>query len=347
MRILILKPSSLGDIVHAIPVLRLLRLNFPSAEIYWWVDSHFAGIFENDKDLNGLLIFNRNNWHKFSWLKTFCSTLSFARNKNFDLVIDLQGLLRSGLFGWLSNSPNIIGVDQEREGATAFYDVFIRRPAINAHAVDWYLEVLRYLKAPVHFNFEWLPEDNKAKESVSKKWSLDKRRYLAICPGARWITKRLPREYFAEIARIISGQEKDMDFVVIGGKDCSEIAELMKTVIGEKCINTATRTTIKEMIEIIRLSEFFISNDTGPLHIAAALKKPLLSFFGPTEPKRTGPYGFPQGVMQADLPCVPCFKRKCRNNIELECLKRLTPEVIVEKFYQIKSSPMAYKYSVA
>lgn len=344
MRILILKPSSLGDIVHAIPVLRLLRQHFSDSEIYWWIDERFAGLLEDDKDLSGLLIFDRNNWRKLSWLKTLCSNLSFARHKKFDLVIDLQGLLRSGMFGWYSNGTTFIGVDQNREGATAFYDVAIPRPNPDAHAVDWYLEVLRYLNISINFNFVWLPEDEKAKASVFNKWQLDKRRYVAVCPGARWKTKRLPREYFVEVAKRIVELEKDIDFVVIGGKECSEIAEMIRSVIGKRCINTASQTSIKEMIEIVRFSEFFMSNDTGPLHIAAALKKPILSFFGPTEPKRTGPYGFPQGALQINLPCVPCFKRKCINKIELECLKKLTPDIIVEKFYEIKSAPVVYKY---
>lgn len=346
MKILILKPSSLGDIVHALPVLRLLRLNLPEAEIYWWVDKRFSDILLNDKDLNGVLVFDRNNWRNFTFLESFFKNLNFSRKVNFDLIIDLQGLLRSGIFGWLSNGGVFIGVDQAREGANAFYDISIQRPTPDSHAVIWYLQILRVLNIPVHFNFEWLPENETAQDSIFKKWNFDKRKYIAICPGARWKNKRLPKEYYIEVVRRLAEMEKELDFVVVGGKECSEIAEEMKSVIGNRCINTANKTTIREMIEIVRRADFFISNDTGPLHIAAALKKPLLSFFGPTSPERTGPFGFIDGVLQVDLPCVPCLRRKCYNRVEMECLKSLTPEIIIEKFYVIKSRTAAYKYQL-
>ena len=170
MKILILKPSSLGDVIHALPVLRLLKRHQPNAEIFWWIDSALAPLIEGDSDLAGIVRFERKRWAKPQHWPEMVRSLRWLRAQNFDLVIDLQCLARSGAFAWLANGKQLIGLDEVREGARGFYDVAVPRKDFHTHAVDWYLAVLPPLGVPVHKNFNWLPERPQIAEDVHKKW---------------------------------------------------------------------------------------------------------------------------------------------------------------------------------
>jgi ADP-heptose:LPS heptosyltransferase len=158
LKILILKPSSLGDVIQALPVLRLLKRHLPAAEIFWWIDSNLAPLLEGDPDLAGVVRFERRRWAAPRHWPEMLRSIRWMREQNFDWVIDLQCLARSGAFAWLANGKFLIGLDEVREGARGFYDVAVRRASFHTHAVDWYLAVLPRLGVPVHKNFQWLPE---------------------------------------------------------------------------------------------------------------------------------------------------------------------------------------------
>ena len=158
MKVLILKPSSLGDVVQALPVLRLLKQHLPHSQIHWWLESGLVPLLEGDPDLAGIIPFERRRWSSpWHWDEAWRS-LRRIRAEGFDWVIDLQSLARSGLVAWLANGQRTVGLDDPREGARAFYDIIVPRPSYNTHAVDWYLGVLPPLGVPVHNRFEWLPE---------------------------------------------------------------------------------------------------------------------------------------------------------------------------------------------
>ena len=180
MKILILKPSSLGDVIQALPVLRLLKLHFPTGEFFWWIDSALAPLLEGDPDLSGIVRFERQRWaHPQHWPEMFRS-VRWLRAQKFDLVIDLQCLLRSATFAWLANGKNLVGLDEVREGARGFYDLAVPRKNFRTHAVDWYLSVLPPLGVPVHKNFIWLPERPEISAVVKRKWP-DENSQIANC----------------------------------------------------------------------------------------------------------------------------------------------------------------------
>ena len=334
MKILILKPSSLGDVVQALPVLRLLKRHLPASEIFWWIDSNLAPLLEGDPDLAGVVRFERRRWASpRHWPEMFRS-LRWLRAQNFDWVIDLQCLARSGVFAWLASGKFLIGLDEVREGARGFYDLAVRRASFHTHAVDWYLAVLPHLGVPVHGNFQWLPERPQIAAEMKRKWPGKTERrtpdWIAIQPGARWANKRWPVKYFTVLIRLLAAKFSGVRFAILGGEEDQPLGEIVSRADPERCLNLCGQTSLPEMVEWVRLCDLMITNDTGPMHVAAALGKPLVALFGPTEPRRTGPYRQLDDVLRIDLPCSPCLKSHCAYSKPNECLNALSPAAVFE-----------------
>lgn len=331
MKILVLKPSSLGDVVQALPVLRLLKLHFRKAKIFWWIDSPLAPLLEGDPDLSGLVRFERRRWaHPINWPEMFRS-IHWMRAQKFDLVIDLQCLLRSAAFGWLARQDFLIGLDEAREGARAFYDVAVPRKSFHTHAVDWYLSVLPPLGVPVHKNFEWLPTRPAVAEAIQSKWKATGSRWIILQPGARWDNKRWPVENFARLLPRLAINFPDARFAVLGSEEDKELGKIIAQAEPSRCLNLCGETSLPEMVEWIRLGDLLITNDTGPMHVAAALGKPMVALFGPTEPRRTGPYGQLKNVLRLELPCSPCMKSNCHFEKLNECLRGISTATVLER----------------
>ena len=341
MKILILKPSSLGDVIQALPVLRLVKCHLPASEIFWWIDSNLAPLIENDPDLAGIVRFERKRWASPRHWPEMLRSLRWMRAQNFDWVIDLQCLLRSGTFAWLANGKFLIGLDEVREGARGFYDLAVRRASFHTHAVDWYLAVLPPLGVPVHNNFQWLPERSKIAAAVKSKWQSTGTRWITIQPGARWANKRWPVQNFAELVHLLAGKFPAARFAILGNDDDKPLGEAISRAEPAHCLNLCGRTSLPEMVEWLRLSELMITNDTGPMHVAAALGTPLVALFGPTEPRRTGPYGQLENVLRINLPCSPCMKSYCAYEKPNECLKAIPPAMVFERVQRmLPSSPV-------
>lgn len=334
LKILILKPSSLGDVVQALPVLRLIKRHFPDSEIHWWIDSNLAPLLEGDPDLAGVVRFEKKRWASPGHWPEVWRRMQGMRAQNFDWVIDLQCLARSGVVAWLANGKLLVGLDEPREGARGFYDIIVPRASFHTHAVDWYLAVLPRLGVPVHWNFNWLPERPVAAAAVKAKWQTDGARWIALQPGARWSNKRWPLEYFAELLRQLAAQFAETRFVVLGDAEDRPLGDSLTRTAPERCLDLTGQTSLPEMVEWLRLCELMITNDTGPMHVAAALRKPVVAIFGPTEPRRTGPYGQLEHVLQYSLPCAPCLKPRCAWAKPMECLTAISPAMVMERVHQ-------------
>ena len=323
---------------HFRPVLRLLKLHFKDAEIFWWIDSALAPLLEGDPDLAGIVRFERKRWARpRHWPEMFHS-IRWLRAQKFDLVIDLQCLLRSGMFAWLTNGKKLVGLDETREGARGFYDLAVPRKSFHTHAVDWYLSVLPPLGVPVHKNFIWLPERPVVEAETRQKWfgenskfKIQNSKLILLQPGARWENKRWPAKFFAELVCQLVEKFPEMRFAILGNGDDQPLGEMISRAAPERCLNLCGETSLPEMIEWIRLCNLMVTNDTGPMHVAAALGKPLVALFGPTEPRRTGPYGQLENVLRIDLPCSPCMKSDCHFDKPEECLRALSPATVLKK----------------
>jgi heptosyltransferase I len=331
LKILILKPSSLGDVVQALPVLRLLKRHLPASEIFWWIDSSLAPLLEEDPDLTGVVRFERKRWASPRHWPEMARSVRWLRAQRFDWVIDLQCLLRSGAFAWLTNGGLLAGLDEVREGARGFYDLAVPRASYYTHAVDWYLAVLPQLGVPVDENFTWLPERPAVAAAVRSKWPVDNSRWIALQPGARWENKRWPIDYFGELARKLAAQFPEARLAIFGGADERSLGETIVRAVPERCLNLAGQTSLPEMVEWLRRCDLLITNDTGPMHVAAALRKPVVGLFGPTEPRRTGPYGQLENCLRHPLPCAPCMNSRCAWTRPMECLTAISPATVLER----------------
>ena len=334
MKILILKPSSLGDVVQALPVLRLLKRHLPASDIFWWVDAQWAALLEGDPDLAGLVRFEKRRWVSPVHWAEMVQSVQWMRAQNFDWVIDLQCLARSGAFAWLANGKLLVGLDEPREGARGFYDLVVPRPTFHTHAVDWYLAVLPRLGVPVHWNFTWLPERPAVAAAVKTRWPAEGARWIALHPGARWPTKRWPIGHFIELLRLLVARIPGLRCVVLGGEDERGLGQRLTGAAPERCLDLTGQTSLPEMIEWLRRCELLVTNDTGPMHVAAALRRPVVALFGPTEPRRTGPYGQVEHTLRHSLPCAPCFKSVCRYRQPLECLQAISPDSVLARVRQ-------------
>lgn len=326
VKILILKPSSLGDVIQALPVLRSIKSQLPESRIYWWIDSNLAPLLEDDPALEGIVRFERRRWAAPRHWGELWHSVHWIRRQSFDWVIDLQCLARSGIVAWLANGGLTVGLDDAREGARGLYDLIARRPSFHTHAVDWYLQILPLLGLDVRTDFEWLPSRPDIAAGLRCKWPLDSHPWLVLQPGARWLNKRWPIDSFAELARQVTTRFPRSHLAVLGGLEDAPLGATIVQAAGERCLDLTGKLTLTEMVEWIRVCQLMVTNDTGPMHVAAALGKPVIALFGPTEPQRTGPYGQVKNVLQLDLPCVPCLSSRCHYAKPLECLRALPPE---------------------
>ncbi|MDA7915778.1 glycosyltransferase family 9 protein [Verrucomicrobia bacterium] len=326
MKILILKPSSLGDVIQALPVLRHLRRAYPDAEIRWWIAEGLAPLLEGDPDLDGVIPFARGSWFRPRETGKMLGQIAGLRGQHYDWVIDLQGLFRSGLFAWLSKGSHVIGLENLKEGAPAFFDQSVPRPSSEAHAVDWYLSVLDVMGVPREGEIDWLPERHDISDPIKRAWNLSEGPLISLVPGARWKNKRWPVSYFQELVLSLAQSHPDCRFAILGGAGDHEMGDQIAAISPTRCIDLTGKTDLLQLIEWVRYSSLLVTNDTGPMHVGAALNTPMVSIFGPTKPSHTGPYGMVDSVLQEKLlPCVPCMKSSCREKVWQDCLVRVTP----------------------
>lgn len=322
-KILIIKPSSLGDVVHSLPFLNVIRTCFPKAEIHWVIAKGLEGLLEGHPMVNKLWIINKDAWKKIKNVKGTINELKGLfkelKKEKFDLVVDLQGLLRSGVLTAATGAPVRIGFAEAREGSKLFYTHKVEGGR-DIHAVDRYLKIADFLGCditdirfpfPLHF-----------KSSIITNYSLPED-YAVIVPGARWKTKVWPSKKFGKLS-----SKLPIMTVIVGSKTDIDIANEIAALSKGKATSLADKTDLKELIEVIRNARFMVSNDSGPMHIAAALGIPVFAIFGPTNPLRTGPYGEGHTIIREDIPCAPCFKKTCS---DVKCMNSLS----VEKVYEI------------
>lgn len=323
LKILIIKPSSLGDIIHSLPLLNILRKSFDDSSIHWVIDRSFGEILEGHPMIDRLWIINKDEWkniNKFRvTLKNLKKLFKDLRAERYDLVIDLQGLLRSGVITRATGSRCRIGFSEAREGASVFYTHTVKGGS-NIHAVDRYLKVADFLGLKyddIQFPFPPLPNPR-----IDGIPDLPKKDYAVIAPGARWPTKMWPPERFGRVASMLP-----LITVVVGSPSERPLAEEVVRSSQGKAVSLAGKTGLKELAAVIGGAKFMLCNDSGPMHIAAAMGVPVFAIFGPTDPLKTGPYGEGHTIIRNNVSCSPCRRRRCNDG---RCMIDLKAETVYE-----------------
>lgn len=319
-KILIIKPSSLGDIVHSLPFLNSISKCFPKAEIHWLVAREFKSLLEGHSMIKKLWTINKSEWRKISRVHATVSEINkltkALRAEKYDCVIDLQGLFRSGFMAKAANAPVRIGFADAREGAAFFYNQKVKGGK-DIHAVDLYLRVAAFLGCDTSdIRFPFPPF-----ETISLNLPVNGP-YAVISPGSKNKSKIWPAGRFGELSSLLP-----IKSIIVGSKSDAGIADKVSELSHGKAVSVAGKTDLKELIAIIKGAEFMICNDTGPMHIADALGVPVVALFGPTNPVRTGPYGKGHTIIRKDVPCAPCYKKSCGN---LKCLEMIGVNEVYE-----------------
>lgn len=319
--ILIVKPSSLGDIFHTFPAVELLHRHYPDAAFDWLVNPDFAEALDFcPVPIRRKIIFPRRELSRFSsFAGSFLRVLKDLRRVRYDLIVDYQGLFRSALFGWLAKGRVQAGFAQPKEpSAVLFYHRRFRPETGTKHAVEKNCSLSRQLTGEgtsevPPLTLAEVPRFSRSVDARLKGLNMAEDAILVgVTPGARWESKCFPPELFVEVMQQVSEQLPRVHFLVLGSPGDRECAEkLVKALPGVNITSLTGDTSIGELVELLRRCRVVLSNDSGPIHIAAAAGVPVFAFFGSTDPELTGPYGAQHRIFRADLDCLKCLSRKC------------------------------------
>lgn len=340
LKILIVRLSAIGDVIHSLPVLYALRKKFPDAYIGWVVEDKAAEIITNNHLLDKVYVFPKEKLKSqgltIDSCKEFLSFIKSVRKEKFDIAIDLQELFKSGVITFLSGAKRRIAHAKTRE----FADIFINEK-LEAHdifdpdklVIERYLEAAKYLGAPIdEVKFTLPPINQEIKKYVDdlfKDINPDKP-VIVFAPATTWQTKHWIESYWSKLLDKLSS---DNNIIFIGSKnDLNLINRITKMANTDKYFLLAGRTGLLELAEVFNRTDIVISPDTGPAYIANAAEKPsIIVISGATSNKRNAPYGEKHTAISAGISCQPCHKKRCSNKSNhLECMKKITPDKIIE-----------------
>jgi len=361
----LIKPSALGDVVHTIPLLVKLRARYPRAQIDWLITPENAEVVRSHPALSNVVLFARRDFSKRGrrWHATvaFRDLLKQIRRAKYDLIVDMHGQMRSAFFSLITGARVRIGFDRPikfsrtisaehdlknvptrgwrgaREGSWIAYTHRIPIPTLDVHAIDRYLWVAPLLGLdddPPDLRIYLSPETIQNVERLLEEHGVPASKPLIVLvPGTIWETKHWTIEGFAGVARqflrekfavALAGTKRDQ-------ARCRQIAAAAPGVC-----DLSGKTTPAELAALIRRAEVAVTNDSGSMHVAASLGKPMVSVFGPTNPVHIGPYERPESVVRIDLPCSPCnYRRLSQCPFDHACMKQVTSEMVVERARKI------------
>ena len=334
-QILVIKPSSLGDILHVFPALQLLKKHYPEAEMDFLVNTEFDQLLDfSPFPIRRRIHFERKKLASpVTGPAELVELIRSLRRQKYDLVIDFQGLLRSAFCAWISGHKKnrVYGFAAPREPISGIF--YSRKAGVSKpHAVEKNIELVNFITgnsdsvpAPA------IPVSEQGSGIVKKQ----PEHYVLLLPGARWESKCFPVALFAQTAEMLLEKTgKHLHFTISGSKAEIPLAAKLRSLLPEDFpVNDLTgKTTLQELFELIRNADAVVSNDSGPMHIAALLKTPVFSFFGPTDQDKTGPWAQQHRVFSAGAKCGKCMQRICP--LEETVCHKLDPEVISSAIFE-------------
>ena len=327
-KVLIIKPSALGDVITALPVLRGLKRTHPHCRVSWLVNDNCAPLISHDSDLDEVVGFDRKTmgtaWRSVGAARLVVSFLWNLRRSGFDWVLDLQGLLRSGIFTAATGAPLRAGFASAREGAAAFYNYRISPEA--SHTVDRNIELARHLGIDARsedMTLQVTPEGDEFTNDFLRANDLQAGEFLVCVPPTRWETKLYPSRHWQ---RVISAMTGRTTVVLMGAPEDRDLCRAAMQLAGPGAINLAGQTGIREFVAVIAAAGGVICGDSAAALIAPSLGVDSVVLIGPTRPERTGPYGRGRAIV-ADVPCRGCLRKRCSHTT---CMQLIDPGEVIE-----------------
>lgn len=324
-KVLIVKPSSLGDIIHVFPAFELLKTNLPNAKFDWVVNPNFKDVLSClGKEIDRKIIFDRKRFKSRYFFSVLFKLIYNVRKEKYDLVIDFQGLMRSSLVTFLTRSKMKIGFFDVREKLAVYaYKEKVKIPENLKHAIEKNI-YLACKSIGLNYELSNYKLTPKFISDESFKYITLPQKFIVIAPGARWPSKMWPTSFFAKIADEITSNLPNIAIVIIGSSPEIKIANnLIDLCHIAKPVSFAGITTLEELIYILSRSMLLLTNDSGPMHIAAALRRDVVALFGPTSPVKTGPFWEWNRVFSTKTGCTLCMKRECTKRI-IECQESIS-----------------------
>lgn len=319
MKVLIIQTAFLGDVVLTIPLIQVTK-KYLKAQISVICIPSTKNILEGHPSIDEIIVFDKKKSEK-----SFISLIKFAKKlkeKKFDVAVIPHPSFKSGLIPYLAAIPERIGLSNSAGRFFFTNRVFFDK---NKYQLERYLDLLKYFGIDVREEKTEIHIDGKDEKFADVLLPKDKF-FFGINPGSVWATKRWPAEKYAELSDKIS-KELGGQIVIFGGSDDIETAAKVEKNMKSKTINLSGKTTLKQLTALIKKCRVFITNDSGPMHIAAAMDIPIVAIFGPTV-KQLGffPYSKKAVVIEKNLPCRPCGKHgpnKCPKK-HFDCMNKIT-----------------------
>lgn len=335
-KLLIVKLSSIGDIVHALPVAASLKSSFPHLHLGWIVEDRNLQVVQGTPCIDELIVIphkkRKQGGVRQLW-REFRPIIRDLRAKRFEVALDLQGLFKSGIWAWLSGARVRLGAHRMREGTKYLLKRVPSRPT-SVHVVDQYLDAAHWLGArtePVKFPLH-IPEGARQNTARLLQEMEMNPPFISLNPSAGRDWKRWDIARFADLTDRIE-REMGIPTVFVGGPGDKPLHDQLLKAKHRPLNSLIGRTNLKEVMAIVEQSAVHICGDTGTAHVAAALGVPCVSIFGPTDPDRTGPYGQRARVLCKRNECVRCQQNDyphedCMHLVEVEEVYAMVKSVV-------------------
>lgn len=303
-RILIVRLSAIGDVLHAVPTAVAIKHAWPEAVIGWVVEGRSGDLLEGHEAVDEIIRVPRG------WLLSPTAIRGLATSLEAfkaDIALDLQGLLKSGVATILSRAPARVGADRSQVREWSWLACNRRVRVSRPHIVERHLELLGTLGLSVDRPCFKMPRWPRAAEAVAAWFPRTPARTVIINPGAGWSSKLWEPERFAAVARGLRDRHGVLSSVVWAGPVESAAADRIVAASDSSAVK-APATTLHELAEACRLATLFVSSDTGPLHLAAAVGTPCVGLMGPVPASRNGPYGVHHASVEPPASLRPAWE---------------------------------------
>ncbi len=336
MHILIVKLSSIGDVIHTMPAVAALRRTLPTARITWVVERIAAPLLLGSPGLDEVVVLDtrrwRRRWGTAATYQHLAICLAALRRHSVDVALDFQGLVKSAAVTWYSRATRRIGFAtealRERLGRWAYTEqVPVKQ---GEHVIRQNLRLVATLGVPMSETYEFLlPPLTVEHERVARQLTAQgvTGPFALLNPGGGWVTKRWPPANFGQLADLL-WQQHGLASVVSYGPGEEPLAAAISAAAQHAPV-VLFPTTLRDYLALAQRATVFVGGDTGPLHLAAAVGTPIVGLYGPTIAERNGPFAPQDRVIGLDLPCrVDCHRRTCRQHICMEIPVALVAQAV-------------------